>query len=120
MGFSLGTEETMPRLVVITNEELFKTDLEEYQRRAGDYNYTYDLCRRCARSLDLRKLAETTGISLEWAKDTGGSNVLRKDGRPLWDDHPEYGSTDYKCEQCGRELGDADDRDPEGTVTVRS
>lgn len=108
----------MPRLNVVTNEELLKTDLEGYQRRAGDYNYKYDVCRKCAQALNLRILMKKTGISPTWAADLSGDNVLRKDGQPYWDDHPEYAGTEYKCEQCGKELGEEDDPDPVAPVRV--
>ena len=107
----------MPRVNVITNEELFK-DLEAYQDEAGNFNYKYDVCRNCAYRLNLKILARKTGISADWAMDRSGDNVLGKDGQPVWDDHPEYAGTEYKCEQCGQELGELDDADPRHQVVI--
>lgn len=108
----------MPRVNVITNEELFKKDLEAYQDQAGDFNYKYDVCWNCAHRLNLKILVEKTGISASWAMDQSGQNVLGKDGQPVWDDHPEFEGTEYKCEQCGQELGKQDDGDPRHLVVI--
>lgn len=107
----------MPRLNVVTAPEL-KTNLEEYQRRAGDYNYKYDICYGCALRLNLGVLVQKTGITMEWAMDRSGNNVLGKNGQPVWEDHPEYEATEYRCEQCNRMLGEKDDPDPAGPVEV--
>lgn len=92
----------MPRIYVVLDEKVFKTDPKKFENDPGQYRSPHDFCAECFPP-DAEDLAEEAKIRVGFAQDQ--LDEMDAGG----DDHPPYAGEDYVCVICNKRLTEEDD-----------